>query len=96
MLLLGVEYLCIQTMILPIDINPENSLYFVASLILKTLKQGPDKTLSLYEKVKSLQYAEKTKKVISLQTFLLSLDFLFLLNIIELNNDVISYVHKKS
>lgn len=64
-------------MLLPDNVHPENSIYYNASFVLKII-QEKDKLdmLKLYYEVKQL-------KEISFSVFILCLDWLYLLNIVE-------------
>lgn len=83
-------------MILPVDIHPENSLYFCASLVLDVLKGGSLDSSSLFSQVRELSIQRTKQKEISLPIYLLSLDLLFLLDVIIVDKNIVSYVHKKS
>ncbi len=65
-------------MLLPDNINPENSIYFNASLALKILQEhGKLDLLDLYQKI------SKTKKI-SFPVYILCLDWLYIINVAEL------------
>lgn len=67
-------------MLLPDNLHPENSIYFNATFILKALELDSEiDTLDLFQKTNEL-------KVLSFPTFVLCLDWLFLLNIIVISN----------
>lgn len=67
-------------MILPVDINPTNSLYFTGGLILEKVEsQNSFDFFDLFNKTKE-------SRNISLQSFILALDWLFLVGSIELDN----------
>lgn len=82
MLLLGVKYLKtlkITTMLLPDNIHPENSVYYNGAFVLEALqKQTSQNILDLYQTV-------KTKRNMSFSIFVLCLDWLYLLNVAQLN-----------
>lgn len=84
MLLLGVKYLKIQkttTMLLPDNIHPENSIYYNGAFVLDMLNKGSEfKIFDLYQEVKS-------KKEMSFSLFILCLDWLYLLNVAEINSN---------
>lgn len=64
------------------EINPSNSVYYIGGLILGVLEQKTSPTfdfLDLYQEI------NKSKKV-SLQLFLYSMDWLYLLKKIEINS----------
>ncbi|MEO6174398.1 MAG: ABC-three component system middle component 6 [Flavobacterium circumlabens] len=66
-------------MLLPDNIHPENSIYFNASLVLETLQEfGKLDMLDLYE------YVSKNKKM-SFPVYILCLDWLYIINVAELN-----------
>ncbi|WP_318839171.1 ABC-three component system middle component 6 [Priestia endophytica] len=82
MLLLDVKYLKIRrgmNMLLPRDINPELSVYYNGSIILKELlKENNVDIINLYKSVKNTSN-------MSLSTYMLSLDWLFLSDIAVVN-----------
>jgi hypothetical protein len=66
-------------MLLPDNIHPENSIYFNASLVLETLQEfGKLDMLDLYQNV-------NTNKKISFPVYILCLDWLYIINVAELN-----------
>lgn len=66
-------------MLLPDNIHPENSIYFNASLVLKTLQEfGKLDMIDLYQNV------TKNKKM-SFPVYILCLDWLYIINVAELN-----------
>ena len=75
-------------MLLPEYISPEDSLYYNGAIILNYLREYKNIGFTkLYLKV------NETKKI-SRSIFLLSLDWLFLLNLVEFdNNGDLVYVH---
>jgi len=71
-------------MLLPKNILPENSIYYNGAFVLQVLQEGKTLTmLDLYQNV-------KLKKNMSFPVFLLCLDWLYLINVIDLkgNGDV--------
>ena len=69
----------ITTMLLPDNIHPENSIYYNGAFVLEVLqKQSSQSILDLYQTV-------KTKKNMSFSVFVLCLDWLYLLNVAQLN-----------
>ncbi len=69
----------ITNMLLPDNIHPENSIYFNASLVLETLQEfGKLDMLDLYQNV------TKNKKM-SFPVYILCLDWLYIINVAELN-----------
>ena len=70
-------------MLLPKDINPINTVYYNGAMalnVLESTKQTKFDFLDLYSKVKA-------QKEISLQSYVLSLDWLFILGSIKLCED---------
>jgi uncharacterized protein YbcI len=68
-------------MLLPDNIHPENSIYYNGAFVLEVLqKQTGQNILDLYQNV-------KLKKNMSFSIFVLCLDWLYLLNIVELNKE---------
>ncbi|MBW7874484.1 MAG: hypothetical protein H3C47_00685 [Candidatus Cloacimonetes bacterium] len=68
-------------MLVPDNIHPEQTIYFNSAYVLKTLQeQGIADFFDLYEKTVTL-------KKMSMPVFVLCLDWLFLLNLVELNQD---------
>lgn len=66
-------------MLLPDNIHPENSIYYNGGIIIKEVKMKNNlNILELYSKVKK-EYS------MSFSIFLLSLDWLYLINILEIN-----------
>lgn len=69
----------ITTMLLPDNIHPENSIYYNGAFVLEVLqKQSSQSILDLYQIV-------KTKRNMSFSVFVLCLDWLYLLNVAQLN-----------
>jgi len=67
-------------MIINRDTNPERSLYYVGSAVLRELKESSNKELDFLQLYKSL----KENIDISMNLFTLSLDWLYLNGIIEM------------
>ena len=67
-------------MLLPDNINPEQSIYYNGAFVLKTLRNI--KKANLLE----LYYETKNVREMSLPIFVLCLDWLFLLELINLNS----------
>lgn len=66
-------------MLLPDNIHPENSIYFNASIVIETLQEfGKQDMLDLYQNV------TKNKKI-SFPVYILCLDWLYIINVAELN-----------
>lgn len=67
-------------MLLPDNVHPENSIYYNSAFVLEELqKQKNQKLLDLYQNV-------RLRRDISFPVFILCLDWLFLLDVIESNN----------
>ncbi|TGN11611.1 ABC-three component system middle component 6 [Leptospira bandrabouensis] len=68
-------------MLIPNNIHPEHCIYFTGSIVLEVILEGQlDDLIDLYSKVNS-------RKEMSFSVFVLSLDWLFLLNIAEIQLD---------
>lgn len=68
-------------MLLPDNIHPENSIYYNGAIVLKELqKQANQNLFDLYQNVKQ-------NKNMSFPIFVLCLDWLFLLNVVEVTNN---------
>lgn len=68
-------------MLIPDNIHPEQSIYYNGSFVLKLLQQhNSQKLLDLYQSVKQ-------EKNMTFPVFVLCLDWLFLLNVVVLNNE---------
>lgn len=76
-------------MILPNPVSPENSLYYTGSIVLKILSAYTELDLSLlYDKVKS-------ETSMSYELFILTLDWLFLIDAIsKIDNKIILCLSK--
>jgi hypothetical protein len=73
-------------MILPIDIRPEKSLYVIGANIISLFNDeniGVIDILLLYQK-----FSENSEAKISFEYFLYALDWLFLLNLVKLNENI--------
>lgn len=68
------------TMLLPDNIHPENTIYYNGAFVLETLKSNT------YNSILDLYQATKAKKEMSFSIFVLCLDWLYLLNIAQINN----------
>lgn len=72
-------------MLLPIDIKPDKSLYYIGSSILKILNKeslGSIDVTILFDK-----YIKASKSNISFNYFLYALDWLYILNLIEVTKE---------
>ncbi|MCL2322468.1 MAG: hypothetical protein FWC47_10265 [Oscillospiraceae bacterium] len=68
-------------MLLPDNIHPEYSIYYNGSIVLKELKLNKkEPILDLYQKVKNVNN-------MSFMTFMLSLDWLYLINLAKINEN---------
>lgn len=70
-------------MLLPDNIHPENTIYYQGAFVLKILQQSP--RIDLLE----LYTQAKAQHEISIPVFLLCLDWLFLLDLITLDNEMV-------
>jgi hypothetical protein len=69
----------ITIMLLPDNIHPENSIYYNGSFVLEVLQtQSSQSILDLYQTV-------KRKRNMSFSVFVMCLDWLYLLNVAQLN-----------
>ena len=66
-------------MLLPDNIHPEQTVYFNAAMVLKILQQ--EKNIPFLE----LYLSTRSEREMSMPVFILCLDWLFLLNLIILN-----------
>ena len=84
MLLLDVKFLKTRTginMLIPDNIHPNQSIYYNGAFVLEAIRDhGIQKMLDLYHNVKN-------KKNMTFPIFVLCLDWLFLLDLIVLNED---------
>lgn len=81
--LYGVKFLKtlkIITMLIPDNIHPENTIYYNGAFVLETLKSDT------YNSILDLYQATKAKREMSFSIFVLCLDWLYLLNIAQINN----------
>ena len=68
-------------MLLPDSIHPELSIYYNGYIVLKELKkENKQKLVDLYQKVKK-------NNNMSFQIFVLSLDWLYLLNVVKIDRN---------
>lgn len=68
-------------MLLPKDINPKNTVYYNGALTLKVLGESEQSKFDFFD----LYLQVKSIKEISLQSFVLSLDWLYILGSIKLD-----------
>lgn len=68
-------------MLLPDNIRPDLSLYYIGSIILSILKDNKSMPIiNLFQKLRE-------KQNVSFQSFVLSLDWLYLINAAEINEE---------
>ena len=68
-------------MLLPDNIHPDNSIYYNGAFVINSLKKDKSyKMLDLYQEV-------KLKKQMSFSVFILCLDWLYLLEVANLNTE---------
>lgn len=68
-------------MLIPDNIHPQKSVYYLASFVLKSLQdKGSTDLISLYKSVKE-------KKEMAFSVFILSLDWLYLIGLVDLNEE---------
>lgn len=73
-------------MLLPDNIHPEHSLYYNGSLILQELQlSGGQPFFGLYQKIKELN-------AMSFPTFILSLDWLYLIEVAEIDDEGMAFL----
>ncbi|EAF2586912.1 hypothetical protein E0F18_02975 [Listeria monocytogenes] len=70
-------------MLLPKDINPETSIYYYGSLVLKELSSISSKQ----EDIINLYHNVKIAGSISITSFSLTLDWLYLIGAVKINNE---------
>lgn len=71
-------------MLLPDNIHPENSIYYNGAIVLKVLQQNNNiELLELYSLVKK-------ERDISFQIFILSLDWLYIIDIASLKDEKVN------
>ena len=70
-------------MILPRDIKPEYSLYFIGAQLLKTIKSQNSTAFDLFDLYQS--HISKNNDC-SFNQYLLAIDWLYLLDLVTLNN----------
>ena len=67
-------------MLIPDNIHPEQTIYFNASFVLKAIKKN--RVMDMLD----LYIQSTSEREMSMPVFVLSLDWLFLLNLIKLND----------
>ena len=66
-------------MLLPDNIHPDHSIYYNGAFLIESLKKGTSyQIIDLYQDV-------KTKKLMSFSTFILCIDWLYLLDVARFN-----------
>ena len=79
-------------MIINYDRDPEKSLYYIGSIIIQYLKEDKGVNIEvLYNKVK-----ESVNNELHIDLFYYSIDWLFLLSVIEIDGSIIKYVNKEA
>ena len=68
-------------MIIGKDIHPERKIYYIGAMIIGILKKVPDETFDLFDIYQKLNQSEK----VSINLFVLALDWLFLLGVVRGN-----------
>lgn len=68
-------------MLLPDNIHPENSIYYNGAIVLQELQS------TTKQKMLDLYYSVKQKQNMTFQVFVLSLDWLYLLNLAVINKN---------
>lgn len=78
-------------MLLPDNIHPELSIYYNSSFVIEELKNMDNQSImELYQNVKD-------KNEMSFPTFMLCLDWLYLIDVAKINErGILSYVHKET
>lgn len=61
------------------DIHPENKIYYLGGLVLKAIKESDKEVIDFFELFNSVN----KKNELSIHSFILSLDWLFLLGLIK-------------
>lgn len=64
--------------------NPEQSIYYQSAIILKVMKSCPSKFISPME---LYSYIKFTGSNLSISQYLFALDWLYLLDVMNINND---------
>jgi hypothetical protein len=78
---LKIQKITVLIMLLPEDIHPENTIYYNGAMVLKTLqKRNKQPLLDLFQQVKQQQK-------MSFPIFILSLDWLYLIQVAILNQN---------
>ncbi len=68
-------------MILDRDIHPERKIYYLGSLVLNIIKDSPADNIDVFDAFQELNKREK----ISMNLFILTLDWLFILGTVKMN-----------
>lgn len=74
------------------DIHPKREIYFLGAKIIDVLKKSNGDCLNLFDVFQELNQRER----VSMNLFVLALDWLFLLNVIRMKDGKIENVHKYS
>ena len=68
-------------MLIPDNIHPEETIYYNGAIVLKTIRES--KALDMFD----LYVMTKSERELSMPVFVLCLDWLYLLNLVGLNNN---------
>lgn len=79
-------------MIIGSDTNPSNEIYYIGAILLSVIKSSSDKYLDILDVYQELN----RKRKISMNLFVLALDWLFMIGTISIINGNIENVFKKS
>jgi hypothetical protein len=80
-------------MILPIDIKPEQSLYYIGATAISVMKSQPFGRFQIDQLFRLVQVSINS---LSFQQFLFSLDWLFLVGLVESDEQGISHVSQEA
>jgi hypothetical protein len=72
-------------MILNKDIHPRRKIYYLGAIVLDVIKQSPNKEIDFFDTFQQLNEREK----VSMNLFILVMDWLFLLGAIDTNREKI-------
>ena len=69
-------------MIIDRDNNPSRNLYYLGALVIEILKESPGDNIDLFDTFQKILEREK----ISMKLFVLTLDWLYILGVVELKS----------
>jgi hypothetical protein len=69
------------------DTSPQRNLYYVGARILQLFKEAPFKTIDIDVAFRELNLRSEREKSIPFNYFVLALDWLFLINAVDLTSD---------